>query len=426
MYETILAALKSGTFWTAVAALAASLSALLAAIYTRLTFRLVRSQSEPNIVVYVKHDESRPTMIQIVVENIGRGLATDIRFTPSRPIPIQAWGVSIDQATAAESLTEGPLIDGIPSLGPGDSRKITWGQYGGLIKALGNEELSISYEYKDGARKMPIRTAILECRSFTGTDAVDSEALRVIKQLKRIADALEKTLKNPSSLSLLVLILFVISCANSKDREIRTSPSPTPANSASSSANSPANQNPEASTAQAFATNVICSLPKQVAPNTPFANLGGGAWGKWDNSGGELAFGCNGGEDSIWLIDDGNVKINAEYGVIGGAQNAHQISVEYMALQYTGLTPAEKRWRQQYADFCDKLSAKFYGVKLPEKFRKRLLNESAYSTSDTANEYAEKVGNGYVNLSSSKNKATIMLDVHFFSSEAEYKKYKDS
>ncbi len=237
------------------------------------------------------------------------------------------------------------------------------------------------------------------------------------------------SLQNPSSLSFLVLILFVISCANLKDRENRTSPSSPPANSTTSSANSnsSANQNASTSTTPSFATNVICSLPKQVAPNTPFANLGGGTWGKWsDDQNPELNYGCNGGKDSTKLKDDGNVDITAEYGVIGGAENAHQVSAEYTAFQYTGQTPAEKQLRQQYADFCDKLSLKFYGAKLPEKFRKRLLDESAYSTSNTANEYAEKVGTGYVNLSSSKNKAMIMLDVHFFSSEAEYQKYKDS
>lgn len=185
-------ALNSATFWTAVAALAALLSALFAAFYTWLTFRLVRSLSEPNVVVYVKHDESRPTMLQIVVENIGRGLATDISFTPSRPIPYRAWGVSIGEAKTEETMTSGPLIEGIPALGPGDSRKIAWGQYGGLMKALQNEKLTISYEYKDGRRKMSTRMAVLECASFTGTDAVDSEAVRVIKQLKRMADAIEK------------------------------------------------------------------------------------------------------------------------------------------------------------------------------------------------------------------------------------------
>ena len=39
--------------------LAALSSAALAAAYTFLTYRLVRSQTEPHVVVYVHHDESR-------------------------------------------------------------------------------------------------------------------------------------------------------------------------------------------------------------------------------------------------------------------------------------------------------------------------------------------------------------------------------
>jgi len=199
-----------------------------------------------------------------------------------------------------------------------------------------------------------------------------------------------------------------------------------PASSITPLANLNSNQGISASVPQNFAANVVCSLPQQVAPNTPFANLGGGTWGRWGDSNGELDYGCNGGKDSITLKDDGNVNITAEYGAIGGPQIAHYISVEYSAFQYTGQTPTEKQLRQQYADFCDKLSEKLYGVKLPAQFRRRLLDESTYSPTSTANEYAEKVGSGYVNLSSNKNKALmIMLDVHFFSSEAEYKAYKD-
>jgi hypothetical protein len=101
--------------------------------------------------------------------------------------------------------------------------------------------------------------------------------------------------------------------------------------------------------------------------------------------------------------------------------------VQYTAFQYTGQSQSEKQLRQQYADFCDKLSERFYGAKLSEKFKKRLLDESTYSPSGTRNGYAEKVGSGYVNLSSNKNKTImIMLDVHFFSSEVEYRTYKNS
>ncbi len=182
--------------WTIIASLAALLSAAVAAIYTWLTFRLVRSQNEPNVVVYVKHDESRTTIIQIVIENIGRGIATDITFKSSRSIPAHAWGISIDQAKQAEIMTEGPLINGIPALGPGDSRKLSWGQYGGLMKALGNDPLLLTFQFKDGNRQMPSRSVILECASFAHTDAVDSETVRIIKELKRIADAMEKSAKH--------------------------------------------------------------------------------------------------------------------------------------------------------------------------------------------------------------------------------------
>ena len=205
----------------------------------------------------------------------------------------------------------------------------------------------------------------------------------------------------------------------------RTSQSSDSTSSPSSSASPTSNLN-DSSLTPNFASSIVCSLPKQVAGNTPFADLGGGTWGKWGDTGGELDYGCNGGRDALTLRKDGDVDITAEYGAIGGAQIPHYISVEYTAFQYAGPTLAEKQLRQQYADFCDKLSEKLYGSKLPQEFRKRLLDESMYSASGTANEYAQKVGNGYANLSSNKNKTMmIMLDVHFFSSEVEYKSYRD-
>lgn len=184
--------LTSATFWTAVAALAASLSALFAAFYTWLTFRLVRSLSEPNMVVYVRHDQSRRSVLQIVIENIGHGLATDLRFTASRPIPHRAWGLTEEQLKPAEPMTNGPLIDGIPSLGPGDARTISWGQYYGLAKALGNQPITVTCKYKHGKRQMPPVEASLEVSSFAETDALESEGARIIKELTRIADSLKE------------------------------------------------------------------------------------------------------------------------------------------------------------------------------------------------------------------------------------------
>jgi len=183
--------------WTVWAALAATLSALFAALYTWLTYRLVRAQTEPNLIVYVRHDESRPSLVQIVIENIGRGLATDVTFESSMVIPAHAFGITEDKAGPAEKMTDGPLIEGIPSLGPGDSRKIAWGQYGGLRKAIGDEVITVTCKYRHGTRAMPPVTCKLDVRSFKGTDAVGSEGARVIKELKRLADAAE-TIARPS------------------------------------------------------------------------------------------------------------------------------------------------------------------------------------------------------------------------------------
>jgi hypothetical protein len=193
--------------WTVVAAVAASLAALSAAVYTFLTYRLVRAQAEPNVVVYVRHDESRPTMIEIVVENIGRGLATDLSFTSSRPLFHKAFGVSLDQAKDAVPMAEGPLVEGIPALGPGDGRHITWGQYGGLMKALGNDTISVTCSYRHGRRAMPPVTGKLEIRSFKGTHVTQAEGVRTIEALRDIAKAIERTpnqrLERPGESSLL-------------------------------------------------------------------------------------------------------------------------------------------------------------------------------------------------------------------------------
>jgi hypothetical protein len=134
-------------FWTAVAAVSASLSSLFAALYTWLTFRLVRSLNEPNVILYVRHDESRPTILQIVIENIGRGLATDIRFTSSRSIPWHAWNSTTNESGPVQPMAEGPLINGIAALAPGDARKLSWGQYKGLKQALGGEPIIITCTY---------------------------------------------------------------------------------------------------------------------------------------------------------------------------------------------------------------------------------------------------------------------------------------
>ena len=181
-------------FWTAVAAVAATLSALFAAVYTWLTFRLVRGQAEPKNVVYVCTDLDRPTILMIRIANIGRDVASDVRFTSSRPIPSEAWGLAGDDAKPAKTLNDGPLINGIPILGPDDRRDITWGQFGGLMRALGSEPINLAFTYKHGRRTLRGESR-LEVASYSGTDASRNPPLLVVEHLEEIAKAVKTIAK---------------------------------------------------------------------------------------------------------------------------------------------------------------------------------------------------------------------------------------
>jgi hypothetical protein len=180
--------------------------AILTGIYVRLTHQLLRAQTDPYVVVYARHDESRPTIIQLVIENIGHGVAENVRFETSGPIPHHAWGIESSNTPRPETMTTGPLISGIVALGPGDTRKLAWGQYGGLHDALGENVIIVTAKFSHRGREMPPVQNRLEVKSFFGTDAVDSDgARRSAKQLERIADAFDAVTRGMRTLPVTVV-----------------------------------------------------------------------------------------------------------------------------------------------------------------------------------------------------------------------------
>ena len=159
---------------------------------------------DPYVVTYVRHDESRPSVMLIVIENVGRGLARDLTFELSRSIPHRAFGM--DEASARkhpiQQMDRGPLITGIPALGPGDQRKIIWGQYAGLYFALSDQPVEVTCNYKtqDGQSRKSV--CFLDIRSFEVTDATDPDGARQsARQLKRIADDVHNGLKDLKTLT---------------------------------------------------------------------------------------------------------------------------------------------------------------------------------------------------------------------------------
>ena len=179
-----------GIFWIS------CILALITITATIINYLFFRSQIDPNIIVYVTLDNDRATIILLVIENIGKGLAYDISFKTNREIPEHAFG--FENAKMPESMKSGPLVSGIPALGPSARRVITWGQYGGLKKGIGEEVINITIKYKSKNTIIPgykhhETYCPIEIMSFKGTEASDTNwEKKSSEALERIAKAVEK------------------------------------------------------------------------------------------------------------------------------------------------------------------------------------------------------------------------------------------
>jgi hypothetical protein len=225
---------------------------------------------------------------------------------------------------------------------------------------------------------------------------------------------------NSGLLGLGALVICALACVKPTSTDNRPVATTTPTATIATSA-------PPTGVNSAFQIETVCNLPKQSSAGTPYAQLGGGAWSKWIDEGGDLDHSCNGGTDEIKLKKTSDVEVIAEYQVFGSVDRVHYIAVQYTAFQYLATTQDEKAIRKSFAEFCNQLANGMFGKELSKTFTNKLLKETTYYPAGTANEYGEKIGSGYVNLSTNKNKTLMyLLNVKFFPSEGDYQRFKDS
>lgn len=178
-----------------VTALSSLVLMLVTGAYVWISWKIFAGRFDPYVIVTVTHDKNRPTVLMLVVKNIGTGPAENITFTTDRPIPKEAFGLDADKAKDAKDMDYGPLISGIPYLGPGETREITWGQYGGLTKALGDTLIEITCSFQRQGERMPPIKCLLEVASFEGTDASENPQAKTVKHLGNIEKNIEKLTK---------------------------------------------------------------------------------------------------------------------------------------------------------------------------------------------------------------------------------------
>ena len=175
---------------------------VLVSVFTAVVYvLLLKAQIDPLVTVEVRADPQRQTIMLLVIQNIGRGVADDVRFAFSKRLPGQVIGMEPPFKPPAW-MSSGPLIDGIPALGPGASRVIVWGQYPALKEALRAGGITATVKFRGrnwlgsaGAAEFEVECP-LELDSFAGTDAADLDwTQRGAKALERIAKVMEQNAK---------------------------------------------------------------------------------------------------------------------------------------------------------------------------------------------------------------------------------------
>lgn len=171
--------------------------ALIATASTVVTYILYRSSTDPLVIVYVSPDLKRPSIVNLIVKNIGKGPAYGVKFEPNRILPAQAFGISAPE-TNPQKMSSGPMVHGIPFLAPDQQISLTWGQYGGLDQWIGDTPITVNCGFyrvnKPNFFSRKLRSiSNLDIRTFGQSESSEHGfGPNLVKELKQ----LNKTLAN--------------------------------------------------------------------------------------------------------------------------------------------------------------------------------------------------------------------------------------
>ncbi|STZ75738.1 hypothetical protein [Bergeriella denitrificans] len=102
---------------------------------------LLRS-SQPQILIYYQPNPNIPSLIDLVIENVGGGTAFNVKL--SEPLPIDAFGIEESSGEPKFSPQAG-----FPSISAKQQYIFVGGQYAGLKSKLGNgRKITVTYDYR--------------------------------------------------------------------------------------------------------------------------------------------------------------------------------------------------------------------------------------------------------------------------------------
>ncbi|HTO40238.1 MAG TPA: hypothetical protein VL026_04620 [Rhizomicrobium sp.] len=143
--------------------------------------------SQPQLLVYYQPNPDVPSIIDLVIENIGGGVAIGVTF--SEPLPINCFGIEKPDG-------EGAVVSkqGFPAVSPGQRYVFTGGQYSGLqSKLVGGFAVIASYRFRN-----PIGIALKHDETFT----LSIEHMKGMPTRTSANQAIVDALKGPNTTTL--------------------------------------------------------------------------------------------------------------------------------------------------------------------------------------------------------------------------------
>lgn len=170
-----------------------TLTMLVAIGSSAISYLVYKDSTSPDVIVYLEQNENSKTILNIVIKNIGKSAAADVKFSFDRALPRQAF-----DGDASSNMTDGAFIKAIPFFAPGTSRVFMFGTYTGIKDFIGNEKIKVTTTFRKANSRNPFsremsNESYIEIQSMAYVDASDnSNSRKIAESLSKIEKALVK------------------------------------------------------------------------------------------------------------------------------------------------------------------------------------------------------------------------------------------
>ena len=169
----------------AITAIATAVLAIITVIYVFMTYRILKAMNKPEITVYLRPHEANVNNVMLSIENVGTGVARELRFTG-------------DLSLGFKTITQFKDIDfpknGIDVLGPGQKINhflVSTLENSDVLKQPGFE-LTVTYSDSSGNHEDK-KIFHLNLGEYEGTTTIGGVPLfEIAKAAKKIQNNLEK------------------------------------------------------------------------------------------------------------------------------------------------------------------------------------------------------------------------------------------